>query len=100
MDVRDGRGLAGEVDDPVERGIATAEDRELLAVILRGVANAVMDRPAFERLRAGHADPPRLERPDAAGDHDGARIEARAEDGFDVESAVFALVQLRDFLPQ
>ena len=91
MHVRDLRGLAGEVDDPVERGIAAAEDRELLAVVLRGVPHAVVDVPALEEFRAGHADAPRLERADAARDHDGARIEARAENGFDVETAVLAL---------
>ena len=100
MHVRDGGGLAGEVDDPVERGIAAAEDRELLAVVLRGVAHAVVDVPAFEGFRARHADAPRLERADATGDDHRARIEARAEDGLDVEAAVLALVQRGDFLAQ
>ena len=95
-----GRGLAGEVDDPVERRIAAAENGELLAVVLRGVAHAVVNGPAFEYFRARHAEPARLERADATGDDHGARVEARAEDGLDVESAVLAPVQRGDFLAQ
>ena len=98
--VRDGRGLAGEVDDPVERRIAAAENREFLAVVLRGVAHAVVNVPALEDFRARHADAPRLERTHAAGDHHGAGVEARAENGLDIEAAVLALVQPGDFLAE
>ena len=93
-------GLAGEVDDPVERRIAAAENRELLAVVAGGVAHAVVDGLAFERFRARHADAPRLERADATGDDHRARVEARAQDGLDVEAAVFALAQRGHFLAQ
>ena len=51
-------------------------------------------------FRARDADAPRLERPHAAGDDHRARIEARAEDGFDVEAAVLALAQRGDFLAE
>src|SRR5690349_2205571 len=100
MDVRDRRGLAREVDDPVERRIAAAEDRELLAVVLRGIADAIVDAAVLERLRPRHADAPRLERAHAAGDDHRARVEARAGDGLDVETAIVTLPEADHFLAE
>ena len=100
MNVGHGRRFAGEVDHPVERRIAAAEDRELLAVIARSVAHAVVDGFSFEHIRTRNADAPRLERADSAGDDHRARVETRAQDGFDVEAAVLAPAQRGDFLAE
>src|SRR4029079_17543120 len=88
------------VDDPVERGIAAAEDHEFPAVVLRGVAHAVVDAAAFELVRVGDTDAPRLEGSHASGDDHGTGIEARAERGLDVEAAVVAFTEARDFLAE
>ena len=70
------RGPRQQLQRPVERRVAAAEDHQALAGELRGVLDAVLDGAALEGLRALDADAPRLERADAGGDHHRAGIEA------------------------
>ena len=77
-----------------------AENGELLAVVLDGVTYPVVNGLALEHVGLGHTEASRLERPHASGDDHGAGIEARAENGFHVESAILALAQRDDFLPE
>ncbi len=72
MHVDETGGLTAEVEHPVERGVAAAEDHQPLAVKARGVAHPIMQLPALDRVRARHRQPLRLERSETAGDHHGA----------------------------
>ena len=61
MHVDQARDLAAEVDRPIERRIAAAEDHQPLAVETRRLADPVMQLPAFECVRALEGELLRLE---------------------------------------
>jgi hypothetical protein len=98
--VHDAFRLAVQVDHPVERGIAAAEDHQPLAVEVGCIAHPVVDLPVLERVGALDAEPARLEGAEAGGDHDRPCQEARAGRGAEVEAAVLAPLQLDDFLAE
>jgi hypothetical protein len=98
--VHDAGRLAGEVDHPVERGVAAAEDHEPLTVEPGGVAHPVMDLLVLECIRTLDAEPARLERAESRRDHDGPGDEPGAGRCGEVESAVLAGTQLDDFLAE
>ena len=60
MDKRDAGCLAGKVDCPVQCGVATAADDQVLAVILLRIANAVVHLLAFEGFHTVHHEAARL----------------------------------------
>ena len=95
MDVDETRGLAAEVEHPVERRVAAAEDHEPLAVKPRGVAHAVVQLPAFERVCALDGELLRLERAEAGRDYHGAGEKRGVERGAHEEPAVVATLQAR-----
>jgi hypothetical protein len=72
------RAVLHEVQRPVERRIAAADDDQVLARELRRVAHAVVHLRAVELLEAVDLQRARLERAHAAGDEDGLGQEARA----------------------
>src|SRR5262245_53538730 len=89
-----------EFQSPVQGGVASTEDHEMLAVHFGGIPHAITDRAPLEFLGAVEAETPRLEGANAACDHDRARIERGAARGADVETAILLAMQLRHFLPQ
>ena len=90
------RALPAKLEHPVERGIAAAEDHQVLAVKLGGVRARGSGCALPSNVSApGDAEAPRLERADAGGDDDRAGIETRAGDGLDVEAAVLARAAAR-----
>ena len=50
-------GLAGEIERPVERGVATPEDDQALAMELRRRLHAIENLLVLEGLRAFHTQP-------------------------------------------
>ena len=94
------RGLRQQLQRPVERGIAAAEDHQALAGELRGALHPVLDGAALERLRALEADAARLERADAGGDHHRAGVEGGAGRGAHVKAPVLARGELEHFLTE
>jgi len=67
--------LAGQVDHPVEGGVASAEDHQSLAVELGGVAHPVVHLPVLERFGAFDAERRGWNEPSPR-DHHGAGDEA------------------------
>ena len=101
MDERDTGRLASKVQSPVERGVATATNNQVLAVVLLRIAHAVVHLLAFEGLHAVHHEPTRLKRTDTTRDDDSTRIELRAGAGDDLEAATaFATLHFHHFLAQ
>ncbi len=85
-------GLAGEMQDPIQGGVAAAADDQILACVLLGILHAVRQLRAFELLDAVDLDGARLERANTSGDENGFGDEACTSGGFEIEAAVFAFV--------
>ena len=101
---RDASGLvvagAREVERPIERRIAAADDDDVLAREHRRVAHAVKELRVAMPLDAFDLQCARLERADAAGDEEGLGNQAGAAIGFDIEAAVVALAHDAHFLAE
>ena len=96
MHKHDAFGFADQVERPVEGGVASAEDDDVLACKNRGVFAAVVELRAFKFFNARNTQGARLEGADACRDDDDLRHEARACARLDVEAAVFLLFHLVD----
>jgi hypothetical protein len=94
------RAILREVVRPVERGIAAADDDEVLAGKLRRVLDAVEELPLLVPLDPVELEAPRLERAHAGGDEHRAGEEARAAGGLDAEPAVGLLLDHGHFLAE
>jgi hypothetical protein len=82
------RAFLHEVQRPVQRRVATADDHQVLAGELRRALDAVEQLRVVELLEAVDLQRARLERAHAAGDEDRLGQEARALGGLDEEAAV------------
>jgi hypothetical protein len=100
MHVHDLPRLAVQVDDPVERRVATAEDHEPLTVKIRGIADAVVDLLVLENVTAFDSEPPRLERAQPRSDDDRASDELRIEGRAQVKAPILEATQSRDLLAE
>src|SRR5687767_1131135 len=100
MDVNETRGLAAEVEYPVEGGVAAAEDDEPLAVKSRGIAHTVVQLPAFEQICTHDGEFLRLERAEAGRDYHGTGEKRGVERGAHEEPAVVAPGKLCHFLSE
>ena len=89
-----------QLERPVERRVAPAEDHQALAGELGGVADAVLDGAALERLAALDPDAPRLEGAEAAGDHHRAGIETHPAGGLQVEASVVPARELHHLVAE
>ena len=98
--VHDALRLAVQVEHPVERGVAAAENHEPLAVEIGRAANAVVHLPVLEGVAALDAEPARLERAEARRDHDRPREERGAGGGAQQEAAIRLLLQRAHFLAE
>src|SRR5208283_3948674 len=67
---------------------------------LGGAPDTVLDRAALEGLRALDADAPRLKRPEARGNDDGARVEARTARGAEPEAPALVTRKFRHLMSQ
>ena len=90
--------LAGKLERPVERGVAAAENGQTLADEVARTLHLVMHVLAFEGFAALDAQPPRLERTQAARDDHGLGMKARRERSTQQEGVVLEHLQLGDFL--
>ena len=77
-----------EIERPVERGIAAADDQQALVAELLHLAHGVEHRGALVGLDARHRRALGLERAAAGGDHDHLHLEHLAEVGGDAEHRI------------
>src|SRR5207244_12699038 len=70
------RRLAEQLERPVERRVAAAEDHQALALELGRALHPTVDARALEGLGAGQRDAPRLKRADARRDYHATGVEA------------------------
>ncbi len=89
-----------ELQRPVERGVATAQNHEILAAECFRVPHAIVNGRAFVLLRLRHAQLARLKRADTGRNDHRARVEARAAARLDVETAVLTLHDRGHFLAE
>ena len=82
---REVRGERREIERPVERAVAAADDQDLLAAERLHLAHGVVHRLAFIGLDAGHRRALRLERAAAGRDHHDLALEHLAAVGGDAE---------------
>ena len=81
-----------QVERPVERGIAAADDQNILVAELLHLAHGVEHRGAFIGLDARHRRPLRLERAAARGDHHHLAFEHLAGVGGDAKAGIADLL--------
>src|SRR3984893_648291 len=94
------RGPGQQLERPVERRVATAEDHQMLARQLGRALHPVLDGAAFESVRALESDPPRLKGADAGRNPYGAGVEADAARGAQVKAPGFAPRELHHFVAE
>ena len=87
-----------QVQRPVERGIAAADDEHILVAELLHLAHRVEDAVAFIGLDARHRRPLRLERAAAGGDDHDLALEHLAAVGLDPEERLAELLDALDHL--
>ena len=93
-------GLADKVERPVESGVATAADHDVLAFKDGRILAAVVKLGAFEFFDTLNAQLTRLEAADTGGEDDNLTVEAGAEARFNVETAVFLLFNDGNFFTE
>jgi hypothetical protein len=94
------RAFGREVQRPVQRGVAAADDHQVLAREVGRVLHPVEQLRAVELVEAVDLQQARLEGADAGGDEDGLGQELRAARGLDPEAAVVLLLDHGDGLAQ
>ena len=100
MHQREARGPWQQLQRPVERRVAAAEDHQMLAHQLGRTLHPVVDGAAFESLRALESDAPRLKGAHARRDHHGTGVEADAARGAQVEAPAIAPRELHHFMAE
>ena len=96
----DAFGLADEVERPVERGVAAAENDDVLPFEDRRILAGVVELLPFELFDALHLEGARLEGTHARGDDHDLGVKARARARFHIEAAVLLLFHARHFLTE
>ena len=81
-----------QVERPVQRGIAAADDQQILVAELLHLAHRVEHRGAFIGLDARHRRPLRLERSAAGGNHHHLALEHLAGVGGDAKAGIADLL--------
>ena len=100
MHQREARGPWQQLQRPVERRVAAAEDHQMLAHQLGRTLHPVVDGAAFESLRALESDAPRLKGAHARRDHHGTGVEADTARGAQVEAPALASRELHHFMAE
>src|SRR5690606_40300326 len=100
MHERETSSLACELERPIERGIAAAENHESLSREVRGALDLAVNVAAFELLGAFASEPARLEAAETARDDDCFRVTTRIERGAHQKRAVIEALELGGLLAQ
>ena len=92
--------IGREIQCPVERRIAAADDHQILAGEVGRALDPVMQLRAVELAQTVDLEQARLEGADAGRDEDGLGQELRAPGGLDEKAAVLLLFHSGDFLAE